>query len=195
MKQYQILLRTVTTQALFLLFSISAIANDLPSAPNGYHWQNNDETKTAFLVPQKWNFHSEHKGATFGYFITKDTKENIVDDSQYYTGIMVNVIPGVTENLKIVPSKYMLVFVNEMKEKSSKVERQWEQNYGPFKGVGLEAIMGDKERGWRQHALFISNDTTGTLYVVIFETPIILWPENWPVAEKILKQLYLDITF
>jgi len=41
------------------------------------------------------------------------------------------------------------------------------------------------------HMLLLGNDATGTIYQVVFETPVTAWDKEWPIAEPVFKQLVL----
>ena len=45
------------------------------------------------------------------------------------------------------------------------------------------------------HKVFISNDKTGSLYIVSFEAPKSDWDEAWKIGETMLKYYLVDDEF
>ena len=173
-----------------LFLSVAAITQEsaLPEPPKGYSWQWCEDIKGAFLKPDGWFFKKDAKGDTLGIFITK---EDIGKDSQFRTGLTVNVIRKVAEKKKIPASEHIRQF-RDSARKSTKFIREWDTDMGPFKAVGFLYEKQSKEGAYRVHNLLIANDKTGTVYLVMFEAPVEEWEAAWRLGEPIMKKLYID---
>ena len=178
---------------LLLLFVIATAQadNEPPMAPpQGYSWVNCPEIKGAFLLPDGWNFKSGKQGDTFGFFLTK---EKIEEDGDFTTGMTVNVIPDIPIKKSSSPFNFALQ-LRESARQSSKFSKEWEKDMGHFKSVGFVYSKKDATGSFTVHNLFIANNQTGTLYLVLFEAPASEWQQIWKIAEPMLQYLYIDDT-
>jgi tetratricopeptide (TPR) repeat protein len=170
----------------------------LPAVPEGYSWERARAARAVFLRPKGWHFKSAEKQDTLAYFITKelippDAKLGTV---QFETGISINVLRQVPQSTGRRPSEYARSYIEEVR-KSPKHEtvRTFQPRGGPLAGFGIEIREKAGDRPLRMHHVLFANDSTGTLYLVIFETPAASWDKEWPIAEKVLKQLGFDPKF
>ncbi len=175
-----------------LLFAVCATAQQsaLPKPPSGYSWEWCEEIKGAFLKPDGWFFKKGSKGDTLGFFITK---EDLAKEGGFKTGLTVNVIPRIPAKKKISAYEFTRQFRDEAR-KSVKFIKEWDRDMGPFRSVGFLYEKGDRGGAFKVHSLLISNDGTGTVYLVTFEAPGEDWETAWKTAEPIIKQLYIDDT-
>ena len=165
---------------------------DLPMPPSGFSWKYCEDIKGAFLFPEGWYWKQVNAGEQFSYFITK---ESIEENGVYETGLSIVVLPDITTSKKMKPSQYALEFVKiAMKEKECL--DQWQNDLGPFRGYGclLRDVQDDGSDPIITHNLLIANDKTGTLYLVLFESPEVSWEKEWKIGEVILARLYIDDT-
>jgi len=152
-------------------------------APKGYSWAKCPEIKGGFLKPDGWHFKKQKRGETHGFFITK---ENIDEESAFTTGLTVNVIPDIPKKKAMTP----LAFANQLRAAAKKLaplDSTWEREMGP-------RTQADPAGAFTTHNLYIANEKTGTLYMVIFEAPEADWKATWKTAEPMLKFLYIDDT-
>lgn len=175
-----------------LLFSVCVAAQQsaLPKPPQGYSWEWCWEIKAAFLKPDGWFFKKDRKGDTPGFFITR---ENLVKEGSFKTGLTVNVIPKIPAKKNISAYEFTRKFRDEAR-KSVKFIREWDKDMGPFRSVGFLYEKDDKDGAFKVHSLLISNDGTGTVYLVTFEAPSVEWEAAWKIAEPVIKLLYIDDT-
>ena len=165
-------------------------ALELPSPPKGFVWVEASEIKGAFLKPTNWYFKKYKQGTTQGYFITK---ENIEKKGYFITGASINVIPNIPSKTNMSPTNYAKAFIREASESRQVIKKPWRRSMGPFNSYGVVLKNSDPKRGdYNTHNLVISNDATGTAYLVIYESPTTNWKESWKIGKIILGKLYID---
>lgn len=176
---------------LFLLFFVQiSIAQELPTPPMGFEWVEAPEIKGAFLKPIGWHYKKYKQGETQGYFITK---ENIDKKGGFITGFTMNVIPGIPEKMSTTPTQFAKSFIRKASVSRKNLIKPWSRSMGPFNSYGVVIKNPDPEKGdYNTHNLVISNDNTGTVYIVIFEAPTKDWESSWKVGEVILNKLLID---
>ncbi len=91
----------------------------------------------------------------------------------------------------MAPFQYAQAYRASAREKSI-FTKEWDQDAGPFKSVGFRLEDDHKDGRFTTHNLLIANDTTGTLYIFIFEAPTAEWDEAWKIGEPILQRLFID---
>jgi hypothetical protein len=173
-----------------LLIAGNGVTADLPTPPNGYSWVECKETKVALLKPANWFFKKEESNGTWGYFISK---EEIKDGQDFNTGLTINVISQVTKLTGVTPSKYAKAMLERLID-GKKIKKEPQQQQLDVLTAYMAQIV-DKKPGGSYvaiHYLLIGNDTTGTLYLVIFESPLESWDTAWKVATPMLNMLKLD---
>lgn len=182
---------------ILVFFSLCITAGDifaqtpaLPPPPPGYVWAECPEIKGAFLKPKDWHFKSSKKGDTRGFFITK---EALGTNSQFTTGMTVNVVPNIPKKKDMSPYDFALRY-REAARSTVTFAKEWNKNLGPFKSVGFVYSKDDKDGAFTVHTLLIANNKTGTLYMVLFEGPAAQWTEIWKTAEPMLQYLLIDDT-
>lgn len=173
-----------------ILLLLPAFTADLPPAPKGFSWVSFDETKSAFLKPDGWFSRKGKKGETWGYFITK---ENIDKTGKFNTGLTINIIPNIQKNKGLRATEYASAFIQEGVKSRKVIKEPWQKNMGPFQAFGVVLLNSDSKGGdFITHTLAIGNDTTGTMYVIIFEAPASSWNSAWKVGERMLQQFLID---
>lgn len=186
-------LTKIIAAASILFFTIlPALAGEMPPAPNGYSWVKCGEIKGAFLMPMGWYFKKGQKGVTQGYIFSK---ENIDESEEYFVGLSVNVVKNISQKTGIRPSSYANEFINQAIAKNEIFKSPWVTNREPFKSYGVVVLNRNDAKGdFITHNLAIANDTTGTLYLLVFESPAKTWESSWKIAEPMLKKFMLDDT-
>ena len=167
----------------------------LPEAPKGFLWKQLPFIKAQFLMPNDWNFNfvPENKDERYIYYITK---ENINQKGYYQTGMNIRVIRNVPTKLKgQLPSEYSANIVAETAKKV-KFTKKWDEQKGIFKESGYIYVDdSDNKNSITVYRLYISNDKTGTVYILTFEGPTKEWDSLWKnIGEVIFKNFSLDET-
>ena len=169
---------------LILIFSFNPSFAE-PKIPNGYAWSGTGPGETDFLKPDGWFLKIEKNKGTYAIFITK---EDIAKVSQFQTGFSVNVIKNITKKTGVSASNYALAFISKIVEKKQTIKNPWSINNGPFKGYATQV----KDNVKIMHYMLIGNDTTDTLFLMIFEAPPSEWENAWSVGKNILNYMKLD---
>ena len=179
--------------AFLVIFCATTIqAQKLPTV-NGYKWNKCPSIKGAFLCPNDWHFKKSTKNGQTAFFITKEKIKN--EKTRFETGISIFVLKEIPKTKKMKPSKFMESYIKEAKRKHKLFEEK-DVNMGPFIGKNFKYEERDKttKKDYKFFNLLISNDKTGTLYLVIFESPKKEWDKAYAKADKVLKMLYIDDT-
>ncbi len=167
-----------------------SIALDLPTPPTGFEWVEAPEIKGAFLKPNNWHFKKHKRGKIKGYFITQ---ENIDEKGSFTTGVTINVIPDIPEKTNVTPTQFAAAFIKEASDSRKIIKAPWRRSMGPFNSFGVVLQNSDPVKGnYNTHNLVISNDQTGTAYMVLYEAPVINWETSWKTGEVILGKLFID---
>ncbi|MFA6293278.1 MAG: hypothetical protein WC637_15945 [Victivallales bacterium] len=170
-------------------------ADMLPEPPKGFSWQQLPFVKASFLLPEGWHFKfiPDNKEEKYLYYITK---ENLDQKGVYETGFEVRVIKGVPNKSKgKLPSVYSAEAV-EKTEKKVKFTKKWNDRKGIFKEIGYMYVdNSDENASVTVRRLYISNDSSGTVYILTFEGPAKVWDDLWKaIGEPMLKNISIDET-
>lgn len=161
-----------------------------PAAPDGYRWEHCPEIKGALLAPDGWHFKKKIGRDTMAYFVSK---ENIDTAGEFTTGLSLNVVKNVDVVMQAPPSAYAKELIAEAAASSSVREAPWVKSQGPFRSHGVVITTPDLVKGdFVTHMLAIGNDSTGTLYLLTFESPVEDWAQASAIAEPMLKRLWID---
>ena len=177
-----------------LFAGICVYATDvLPEPPKGFSWQQLPFVKASFLLPDGWlfKFIPDNKDEKYLYYLTK---ENIDQKGVYETGFEVRVIRGVPSKANgKLPSAYSAEAVAKT-EKKVKLVKKWDERKGVFRETGYIYVdNSDENANVTVHRVYISNDTTGTVYILTFEGPSKGWDSLWKTAgEPIFKNISID---
>ena len=177
-----------------LLVGLSVYAADvLSEPPKGFSWQQLPFVKASFLMPEGWifKFIPDNKEEKYLYYLTKD---NIDQKGFYETGFEVRVIRGVPSKAKgKLPSEYSNEAVAGT-EKKFKFVKKWNEKKGIFKEIGYIYVDNSYENASvTVHRVYISNDTTGTVYILTFEGPTNVWDGLWKtIGEPMFKNISID---
>ncbi|MFA6568376.1 MAG: hypothetical protein WCS96_09210 [Victivallales bacterium] len=167
-------------------------ADILPESPKGFSWQQLPFVKASFLLPDGWifKFVPDNREEKYLYYLTKD---NIDQKGFYETGFEVRVIRGIPGKAKgKLPSEYSLEAV-ENTGKKVKFAKKWNERKGIFKETGYIYADTSDEATVTVYRLYISNDSTGTVYILTFEGPTRAWDDLWKaIGEPIFKNISID---
>jgi hypothetical protein len=144
-------------------------------------------------MPEGWifKFIPDNKEEKYLYYLTKD---NIDQKGFYETGFEVRVIRGVPGKAKgKLPSEYSAEAVAGT-EKKFKFVKKWNEKKGIFKEIGYIYVDNSYENASvTVHRVYISNDTTGTVYILTFEGPTNVWDGLWKtIGEPMFKNISID---
>ena len=161
-----------------------------PVAPKGYSWQKCVGMKARFLKPERWHFREEgdEKGGTACFL----SLESIATGGEYVTGVAINYLPRVEQRTGAPVAEYAQRFVDEMVARSELIQRGGSEQHGLFlRHAEVRSVDPGKPK-IRMHAIVIANPSTGSVYIIVFETLAELWDTWWPVAKPIVEQLGLE---
>lgn len=171
-------------------------ANDmeLPEPDDGFSWQRMPEIMAAVQKPDGWHV---HKGETDDGVTYAISKEKVNDGGTFETGFTLIGISNLSSKSGIKPS----LFVQHMVEGLSTHEhhqliRKTALKQGLFRGALIRYENNEPgEKTIIVHQVLAANDTTGSLYMAIFEAPKAEWTEAWKLGEVMLKKYILDDEF
>ena len=188
MIQLQRLLQSVVIPCVsFALISVHDAARaefpPPPAAPKGYSWRTFSQIHAKFLVPDGWFVKEVSQGGTRAVFITK---ESIDREGAFKTGLSVNVLYDPK------PSLFAQRTIDGLKTQSQRFWGIGDIALGALKGragffkfpaAGYDALINE--------TLIFGNDTTGTCYLIVFESPA----AEWAPAPMVGGMLTLDVGY
>lgn len=167
---------------------------ELPNPPKGFSWVRMPEIMAAFLKPDGW-FETNRKTKDSHTFAL--SKESVKVNGSFDTGLTVIAIDNVMDKYNFPPYTVSLQMFEDIKENTSNtIIGAKDISQGPFKSffvkyennpdVAVPVII---------HKVFISNDKTGSLYIISFESLKSNWDEAWKNGDTILKYYLVDDEF
>ena len=163
-----------------------------PEPPVGFHWQRLEAIRASVLSPDGWNYRAEESGGGLAYFISKD---KFAPSGEFKTGLSLNCIRKLSKKGKMKPSDYIEAFTSEADAKYSIIDPKT-NSVGPIKMMWF-GVLSPKEgpEATRSTHLLIANDTTDTLYMVVFEAPLADWRKAYEAGYVMLKNISIDAGF
>lgn len=162
----------------------------LPTPPTGFTWYGCRNMASYFLKPDGWHVLEEsgNSGQTEACFITK---EEIVGDSEFETGLSVNYVKNVPAATGKTVDEYAESFLELMVEKYN--AEPVAKKSTPEQNIYSTSFEIDDENGHiMTHYTAITFPAEEAFYLAIFESPYELWDEEWPqYGETIMKQLVI----
>lgn len=164
---------------------------ETPEAPAGYSWIQVKEIKAAFLVPITWHFSSKQVGDHSTFFIREEQDGDSVSAQKGLT-IVVRREGGKKGAGGFVPSEFAATMMKEI-QNNNELEKYHEGKQGPFYTFRFQYVREVEKKGlFREYNLFIANDTTGTLYTIVFSAPLDEWYLAWQIGSVILQNMIID---
>jgi len=166
----------------------------LREAPPGFTWKACEKLQEFwFLVPDGWFFKEEEREGTVAVFITKEPIER---EGWYRTGFSVNAIQQSAAKTGVAPSSYAQLFMEKLAVTAEKTWGFRRLGYEPYlKGYGTFSKATAPFGPLIQYTIALGNDTTGTFYLMIFESPEQSWEEEFKRGSEIIEQMGLDAAF
>ncbi|RTQ46263.1 hypothetical protein EJV47_22300 [Hymenobacter gummosus] len=159
--------------------------------PVGFRWQLLPEVKAASLLPYTWNYKAETSRDAQAYFLTR---EKIVGNSQFQTGLTLNVVRQMTAKSKQSAEAYAQAFsARTGRGAGQQVLGQETKTQGALRLFGVRYRVATGAAGPKiiqQWA--IANRNTDTFYLLLFDSPEKDWPQAWKLGEEMIRQLRLD---
>lgn len=178
-------------RTLFLvsLLCVSAWGRELPKPPEGFKRIMICNGKMSLLQPDGWHFKKvNNKPGVEGYFVTK---EKIVSKGVFEIGLSLNIAKNVKKKTGKTPSEYAAYYLAKQSRRGTEQDR-FSKKLGPFQNLGGRYLVKDEQGELILHFYLIANDTTGTLFIYMFEAPKEKWDEAWKTGEIMFKNLHLD---
>jgi hypothetical protein len=175
-----------------LLFSFAFALNagdSLPSTPSGYSWQRLPSGKSALLKPDGWYFKQGWKGQADAVVLAR---EDIDKTGAYKTGLTLSCMRQIPKRTGQLPSAYAQSLVEAAAANHKLLERS-KSAQGPFRSVRFRFVeTSASKESTTVCYLLVANDKTGSLFLIIFESPTAEWNQAWKKGEIILKKMRLD---
>ncbi len=160
--------------------------------PEGYTWHPCELMKAQFLVPPGWHFLAAEQGGTAACFISK---EEILPNDGFDTGITINQLKDIPGKRGIPPQQFAAEMAQHLSAAggSREVLKEGTKKGTPFIATRLEVVDHLPDGvDVRIYYLWLSNPNTGTVYLVIFESPAEDWDANWALVEPVYQVLAFD---
>ena len=162
----------------------------LPEAPAGFSWLRLPEIKGAFLKPAGWYYETDHKGGDLEYHISREPN---TPPNGFDTGLTVSIETNVPARKGKTPSAHAQAFVEEFTSAFETIGEPFSSGRGPYTSHGALVRVVDPQKGaFNAHVVAIANDTSGTVYLCIFEGPAAEWAEIWPIGELLIQKMAIN---
>jgi hypothetical protein len=179
--------RALAGFVLVLLAAASRLdAADLPAPPEGFTWKKIDSIKAFFLVPLGWHYLEETKDDIRGIFISK---EPIRSGGEFSTGLTINV-----QKVKGSASESAMKAIAHFTRLGT-YEDLRQAETGVMKLYGARVHVTADPPSFTEVVTAIGNDKTGTLYILMFESPDPSWDGAWKTGQVMLSNFLLDDEF
>ena len=174
---------------LLLCVAVSAGAEEMPEAPDGYSWVKYCEDKCAILKPDGWFYRTGKQGGNEVHSVSVEDSEK---KGKFDTGLTVIIRRDVEKKYKMSATEVAKKFV-DIACKSCRQLQRWEKNLGPFKGFGcLVSKKYSDNVTMVMHYMVVANDKTGTVFVFLFESPEKQWEQAWKKGDVMMEKLMID---
>lgn len=173
-----------------ILAAAGGIDLNLPAPPAGFTWQRAPEIKGVFLKPEGWHFDTQIKGDTHAYFISREP--NMPPDG-FDTGLTINVNRDVPTKTGMMPSQFAAAYIDSGAAEFDVIGETFSSSRGTYIVHGGLFRMADAGEGeFNAHMVAMANDSTGTVYLIIFEGPAENWDATWQIGETMLRNIALN---
>lgn len=170
----------------------AAVESQLPAPPDGFEWQ--IYKNVVFAKPVMWNeAEKASSSANIAITVYAASPEEFSQTKQFEMGLTIQIISGSQKIRKIDANTMALLYLKPFIETHKKEEvllldqntnGDFERTYFRFRDEppGLPPII--------VHKFILANNTTDSVHVFTFESPIDSWQKNWdqygtPIFSKI----------
>lgn len=176
----------------FLAALPGVCADAIQRSVPGFHVERLEPIQASIQIPDGWHFRSEQKNDTTAFFVTREPLDTA---ATFKIGLTINCVRHVTDKAHVKPSKYIDAFTRLMDTKES-ITNPRTNNQGPFNMIWFDVDLPNEGRNATHVKYFlIANDTTDTMYIMLFEAPQSEWTEAYEKGVVMLKNIVLDVTF
>lgn len=149
-----------------------------------------------FLVPENWHASQSASKDGLGFrFGREDPKKG----EPLITGLTINVIQDVTRKTNVKPSLYAAHFAERYTKDLEVTKKPASIHIGKFDRLEFEVKKRQSQTGvdltYRIHVHAVANDSTDTLYIIIFGALDRDWDEEWKLGREILRLYFIDDEF
>jgi len=184
-------------------------AAQLPNLIDGYSWVTCEGMKAKFLKPDGWYFKEDKVYETNTCFITKEQIAWPLPTSEYETGLTVSATPNIPQKTGQPVSEFAFDFINQaeswisdhfgsnrnISQQSEVTTASLSNSGGNFNGTSYRRFITVDNPATKVVLIVTTNDSTGTMYTMLFESPELKWEENKETGEQITTIHTLDNTF
>lgn len=196
MKRAGARLKAVTVLVMLSLAAASAAYGGVSGhakPPKGFSWKRFDGIQALLLVPRGWHV-KERKGK--GEVSVLIAKDKIGNNDDFTTGFSLNAVRDVPSRYKMPPTEYAFLLMEKKRQEGESKGLGTSSEDRHIKGYRGFFRSGSEQTGRTvQYAIALGNDTTGTLYMITFESPEAEWDEAWKTGVVIMNNLGLDEKF
>ena len=175
------------------------IPYNLPPAPKGFTWKVMPELLMDVLIPDGWYYTQRLTDDVDEFYVTKEFFD--IETGKYSTGMSVKIYRE-TENVDESANEYIfnLTFGETTKKVVDSMQVNSKSNTITLYSLLLESEIpdlepGDPNRKKKMVCNAIADIRNKTLYLMVFESPLALWDEEWnarggPVTLSVINLLF-----
>lgn len=153
-------------------------------------WQ---EAHLSLLVPEGWHVLREETDGSPVFHISPEPLE--LASAGYQVGLAINILQGVPSILGQKPSEYADTLISQIRERNDKEISVRATQSLPFKLYRVEYSILSESETLSIVNILEANDSTGTLYMMVWQVPASQESLFSETREKILGSIQLDPTF
>lgn len=159
------------------------------SVPSGYEPVDLAEVRVRTIKPAAWYLNHDVANGGHAYFMTRENYKT-APDQQFQTGISINIL--------LRQPKRGADFLQKLTDSSAEQMVTPEIRYfdkGPLRGstiTGEAKKYAQSARPIKMRQSTLLNLETGTIYVIVFEAPVVTWAESLKVALPVLETMELS---
>jgi len=185
-------------------------AETRPELPDGFKWKEIPYCKAAIPMPVDWHFFTEPTGwESRSFFISREKISGnpvaLVGDTLlvpvgkagfFQTGFTMHVFKNAPSVFEMKPSEFVRQYLEHDIAKTVTSEPVYTEDGAFLTGRGrfISDIGGPGSKFYADVEVS-GNDTTGALYMLIFESPEQIWQEDKDIARVMLEQKVLSQSF
>ncbi len=164
--------------------------------PKGYVWQEFKEVNAASLKPKKWHY---SKVMLENHSIFRLTRERVSANHAFLTGLSLHVFQNVPAVMDLMPSELAEKYLSEYA-----MDRQTLEVFVPkYSGNMIQSggtyknrmYVKGKQRQFQVHITALANDSTDTLYMLVYACPAKQWEKFLNTIVTVGSDVMLDPKF
>lgn len=174
---------------LFLLFPCFPAASE----EDQFEKKEWSESRITLQAPRGWQTLLEKTDDTSIFHVSPEPMD--ANTAGYQVGLAINILRSVPSVMGQKPSEYAQNLIDQIRERSEQEATVRTTQSASFKIYRIEYTLATDKDSLNVVNILEANDSTGTLYMIVWQTPESQTQSFSETREKILASIQLDPTF